>query len=241
VVYDANLLRNSALEDGLAGWAALGACTKLAAHEEEPANVPTETINDVADDYKPSGRYILATGRACEEDGLCQAITGSALKPRITYRVAGWISLGDGTKEEAVVRVNIRLGGDGEEECLVVEGGVVCAEAAKWTEIKGVFRLKGTLPSGAAAVHVQGAPAGVDVKVMDLQVFAVDRKARFKKLKKKTDKVSSALTSQDLPVQSENDLQLLCFGRYVPTLLDTKLHMRTLYSLCMTSSESAKN
>jgi hypothetical protein len=72
----------------------------------------------------------------------------------------------------------------------VVEGGVVCAEATKWTEIKGVFRLKGTLPSGAAAVHVQGAPAGVDVKVMDLQVFAVDRKARFKKLKKKTDKVS---------------------------------------------------
>jgi Tfp pilus assembly PilM family ATPase len=43
--------------------------------------------------------------------------------------------------------------------------------------------------SGAGAVHVQGAPAGVDVKVMDLQVFAVDRKARFKKLRKKTDKV----------------------------------------------------
>jgi hypothetical protein len=194
VVFDANLLKNSALEDGLAGWAPLGACTKLSAHEEEPANVPTETINDVADDYKPSGRYILAAGRACEEDGLCQAIPGGALRPRVTYRVAGWISLGDGTAKvdgagDAVVRINIRLGGDEEEECMVVEGGAVGAEAGKWTEIKGVFRLKGCLPSGSAAVHVQGAPAGVDVKVMDLQVYATDRKARFKKLRKKTDKV----------------------------------------------------
>uniref|UniRef100_A0ACD5VIB6 Uncharacterized protein n=1 Tax=Avena sativa TaxID=4498 RepID=A0ACD5VIB6_AVESA len=196
VVFDANLLRNSALEEGLAGWAALGACTELSAHEEEPANVPTETINDVADDYRPSGRYILAKGRACEEDGLCQAIPGGALKPRVTYRVAGWISLGDCAEAEAVVRINIRLRGDevdAEEKCLVVEGGAVCAEKGKWTEIKGVFRLKASpMLSGAAAaaaVHVQGAPAGVDVKVMDLQVFATDRKARFKKLKKKTDKV----------------------------------------------------
>jgi hypothetical protein len=199
VVFDENLLRNSALEDGLAGWAPLGACTKVSAHDEEPANVPTETINDVADDYKPSGRYIVATGRACEEDGLCQAIPGGALRPRVTYRVAGWVSLGDGMAKaegagDAVVRINIRLGGDGEEgveeeKCLVVEGGAVCAEAGKWTEVKGVFRLKGCLPSGSAAVHVQGAPAGVDVKVMDLQVYATDRKARFKKLRKKTDKV----------------------------------------------------
>uniref|UniRef100_A0ACD5TR08 Uncharacterized protein n=1 Tax=Avena sativa TaxID=4498 RepID=A0ACD5TR08_AVESA len=189
VVFDANLLRNSALEEGLAGWAALGACTELSAHDEEPANVPTETINDVADDYRPSGRYILAKGRACEEDGLCQAIPGGALRPRVTYRVAGWISLGDCADAEAVVRVNIRLGGDAEEECLVVEGGAVCAEKGKWTEIKGVFRLKASPPLSGAAVHVQGAPAGVDVRVMDLQVFATDRKARFKKLKKKTDKV----------------------------------------------------
>ncbi|CAM0879021.1 unnamed protein product [Alopecurus aequalis] len=190
VVFDANLLRNATLEDGLAEWAPLGACTKLSAHEEEPANVPTETINDVADDYRPSGRYILASGRACEEDGLRQAIPGGALRHRVTYRVAGWISLGGEVDGEHVVRVNVRLGGNGdEEECMVVEGGVVGAEAGKWTEIKGVFRLKGCLPSGAAAVHVQGAPAGVDVKVMDLQVFATDRKARFKKLRKKTDKV----------------------------------------------------
>ncbi|VAH56012.1 unnamed protein product [Triticum turgidum subsp. durum] len=188
VVFNANVIRNSALEDGLAGWAPLGACTELSVQHEEPEKVPTETINDVEDGYRPSGRYILATGRGGEEDGLCQAIPAGALKPRVTYRVAGWIGLGDGAAGEHAVRVNIRVDGEDEECALVVEGGAVCAEAGKWTEIKGVFRLKAS-PASGAAVHVQGAPAGVDVKVMDLQVFATDRKARFKKLRKKTDKV----------------------------------------------------
>lgn len=184
-----NLIENSALEDGLAGWAPVGTCTTLSVGEEEPAKVPTETINDVADGYRPSGRYILASGRADEADGLRRAITAAALiKPRVTYRVAGWIGLGDGAAEGATghaVRVNIRL--DEDDGC-VVEGGAVCAVVGKWTEIKGAFRLKKS--PCAAEVYVQGAPAGVDVKVMDLQVFATDRKARFRKLRKKTDKVS---------------------------------------------------
>ena len=185
MVFDLNLIENSALEDGLAGWAPVGSCTALSVHEEEP----TETINDVGEDYRPSGRYILASGRADEADGLRQAIKG-ALKPRVTYRVAGWISLGGGAAAEGAghaVRVNLRLDDD---EC-VVEGGAVCAEVGKWAEIKGAFRLKRS--PRAAAVSVQGAPAGVDVKVMDLQVFATDRKARFRKLRRKTDKVSERL------------------------------------------------
>jgi len=189
VVFDLNLIENSALEDGLAGWAPVGSCTALSVHKEEPAKVPTETINDVGEDYRPSGRYILASGRADEADGLRQAIKG-ALKPRVTYRVAGWISLGGGAAAEGAghaVRVNLRLDDD---EC-VVEGGAVCAEVGKWAEIKGAFRLKRS--PRAAAVYVQGAPAGVDVKVMDLQVFATDRKARFRKLRRKTDKVSERL------------------------------------------------
>lgn len=64
-----NLLENSTLEDGLAGWAAVGECTALSVHNEEPEEVPTETINTVADDYKPSGRYILAAGRAGRRTG----------------------------------------------------------------------------------------------------------------------------------------------------------------------------
>ncbi|KAG8046208.1 hypothetical protein GUJ93_ZPchr0008g12912 [Zizania palustris] len=187
VVFDANLILidNSTLEDGLAGWAPVGSGTKLSVHNEDQDKVPTETINTVADDYKPSGRYVLAAGRADEEDGLCCAVSGEQLKPRVTYRVAGWISLGDGAEGSHPVRVNLRLIDD---ECSVVDGGTVCAEAGRWTEIKGAFRLKAS-PCGRAAVYVQGAAAGVDVKVMDLQIFATDRRARFRKLRKKTDKV----------------------------------------------------
>lgn len=87
------------------------------------------------------------------------------------------------------MRVNLRL--DDDDEC-VVEGGAVCAQAGRWTEIKGAFRLKAS-PCGAT-VFVQGAPDGVDVKVMDLQIFATDRRARFRKLRKKTDKVSTHIT-----------------------------------------------
>nr|AAD41893.1 (1,4)-beta-xylan endohydrolase [Triticum aestivum] len=49
----------------------------------------------------------------------------------------------------------------------------------------GAFRLR-TEPR--TAVYVHGAPAGVDVKVMDVRVFPVDHKARFRQLKDKTDK-----------------------------------------------------
>ncbi|EES00361.1 uncharacterized protein LOC8061351 [Sorghum bicolor] len=188
VLFDVNLIENSALEDGLSGWSPVGTCTALSVVEEEPAKVPTETINDVADGYRPSGRYILASGRADEADGLRRPIAAAALiKPRVTYRVAGWIALGgDGATagDSHAVRVNLRL--DDDDGC-VVEGGAVCAEPGKWTEIKGAFRLKKS--PCAAEVYVQGAPPGVDVKVMDLQVFATDRKARFRKLRKKTDKV----------------------------------------------------
>ena len=44
-------------------------------------------------------------------------------------------------------------------------------------------------PSKVTA-YVQGPPPGVDLRVMDLQIYPVDRKARFEYLKEKTDKVS---------------------------------------------------
>ena len=75
---------------------------------------------------------------------------------------------------EHPVRVSIRVG---------VDGGAVCAEPGRWAEVKGTFRLSES-PRGAA-VHVHGAPAGVDVKVMDLRIIATDRKARFSHLKEK--------------------------------------------------------
>jgi hypothetical protein len=183
VAFDVNLLQNSTLEDGgLACWAPFGSrTTTLSVHSvEDGATLPVTMEQKLG-----SGRYILVSGRADEKDGLRQAITG-ALKPRITYRVGGWVRLGASSPAGgAAVRVNLAVDGD-EVEC-----GAVCAEAGGWTEIKGAFRLR-TEPRGAA-VYVHGAPAGVDVKVMDLRVFATDRQARFRQLKDKTDKVSLSI------------------------------------------------
>jgi GH35 family endo-1,4-beta-xylanase len=177
------------------GWAPSGARTALSLHrEDDKARLPAAAVGHV---HEPSGRYVLAAGRADEEDGLHQAISPGALKPRVTYRVAGWISVAGGEAAAAKegggqqraadghpVRISIRVGGDGGR---VVDGGAVCAEPGRWAEIKGTFRLSES-PRGAA-VHVHGAPAGVDVKVMDLRIIATDRKARFSHLKEKTDKV----------------------------------------------------
>jgi len=174
------------------GWAPSGAATALSLHDEDPARLPTAGVGH---GRKPSGRYVLAAGRAGEEDGLRQAITPpGALEPRVTYRVAGWISVaGDAAAEgggqqraaagEHPVRVSIRVGVDGRGRGRGVDGGAVCAEPGRWAEVKGTFRLSES-PRGAA-VHVHGAPAGVDVKVMDLRIIATDRKARFSHLKEK--------------------------------------------------------
>ena len=184
------------------GWAPSGARTALSLHHElDPARLPAASAAVRPHGHTPSGRYVLAGGRADEEDGLCQAITPGALKPRVTYRVAGWISVaaagaGVGGTTTAhhhpAVHVSIRVDGG---RCVMDGGAVACSAAAsddasssRWAEIKGGFRLKESPRS--AAVHVHGAPAGVDVKVMDLRIIATDRKARFRYLKDKTDKVS---------------------------------------------------
>uniref|UniRef100_A0A8I7BFK9 GH10 domain-containing protein n=1 Tax=Hordeum vulgare subsp. vulgare TaxID=112509 RepID=A0A8I7BFK9_HORVV len=189
---DASLItQNSTLEGGsLAGFAALGSrTTTLSVHDEE--EMVAVTVGHGGDGNEPSGRYILVSGRADEKDGLRQVITGGVLKPGITYRVAGWISLvvagaaSRGTSHP--VRVNLGVAMDDDEsESLQVECGAVCAEAGGWTEIMGAFRLM--TEQRSAAVYVHGAPAGVDVKVMDLRVVSVDREARFRQLKDKTDK-----------------------------------------------------
>ncbi|CAN6353258.1 unnamed protein product [Urochloa humidicola] len=170
------------------GWASSGARTALSQHHEDPVRLPAAGLGH---GHKPSGGYVLAANRTDDEDGLCHTIGAGVLKPRVTYRVAGWISVA-AVAEEAEdvnhqgghpVRVSIRTGDGG----CVVDGGAVCAEPGSWVEIKGAFRLRES-PRGAA-VHVHGAPAGVDVKVMDLRIIATDRKARFSHLKEKTDKV----------------------------------------------------
>jgi hypothetical protein len=61
-----------------------------------------------------------------------------------------------------------------------VNGGQVEADGDKWYEIKGAFKLE-KQPSKVTA-YVQGLPPGVDLTVMDLQIYQVDRKARFERI-----------------------------------------------------------
>lgn len=164
--------------------------------EQDVAMLPAAVDGERED--RPSDRYVVAARRDGEEDGLRLAVPAGALVPRVTYRVSGWVAVqvqgggdcdGDGERSH-VVRVSLCLDDCGVEgECRRIDCGAVCTGVAGgWVEINGTFRLNET-PRGTTAGHVHGAPAGVDVKVMDLRVFAEDRKARFRQLKDKTDKV----------------------------------------------------
>jgi hypothetical protein len=193
VAFEVNLIED---DGGLAGWAPVGTRTALSSHAERDtamlisgavsAAEPNERIR------RSSGRYIVASRRADEEDGLRRAVPAGALVPRVTYRVVGWVSVqGQGDGRHHAVRVGLRVDGDGgdDERGSWLDCGAARVEVGGgWAEINGAFRLRAS--PRVAAVHVHGAPAGVDVKVMDLQVYATDRKARLTQLKEQTDKVS---------------------------------------------------
>jgi hypothetical protein len=172
-------------EGDLDGWAPAGSST-LSTHTD-PAPPPlSATAEDVPRECKrkPSGRYVLAAHRGDEKAGLTREIS-QAPKPKVTYRVAGWVSVEGGPAGSDgghAVHVEVRTG-----EGSAVGGGVVLAQAGKWAEIKGAFRIDDQPPR--TEVYVHGPPAGVDIKVMDLRVCAVDRVARLRHLRKKTDKV----------------------------------------------------
>ncbi|KAL5227350.1 hypothetical protein ABZP36_015615 [Zizania latifolia] len=190
-----NHVENGSSEGGgLAGWTPSGSCTLSVHDEPAPETVTPPSLSATEDDEDddpaerkpmPTGRYVLAAHRAGEMDGLCWELS-CAPAPKVTYRVAGWVGLqgagaADGGAHHAV-RVEVRT-----DDGRPVGGGVVVAQAGKWSEIKGSFRVD--QPPSRANVYVHGPPAGVDLKVMDLQVFAVDKIARLRHLRKKTDKV----------------------------------------------------
>ncbi|KAF7020532.1 hypothetical protein CFC21_033614 [Triticum aestivum] len=171
-------------DGGLGGWASTGSSTLSVHHDHAPPPL-SATAEDVpcAHRRKPSGRYVLAAHRADEKDGLCREMP-CAPKPKVTYRVAGWVALEGGPSADGghPVHVEVRTH-DGAR----VGGGVLVAEPGKWAEIKGAFRVDEH--PRHAEVYVHGPPAGVDIKVMDMRVCAVDKIARLRHLRKKTDKV----------------------------------------------------
>lgn len=69
-----------------------------------------------------------------------------------------------------------------------VDVGQVEVNGDKWHEIVGSFRIE--RKPDEVIVYVHGPDSGIDLKLRDeIQISAVDRKARFEKLRSKTDEV----------------------------------------------------
>lgn len=106
------------------------------------------------------------------------------VKPYLTYQVSAWVKIGNATGPQSV---NIALSVDSQW----VNGGQVEITDDRWHEIGGAFRIE--KQAAKIMAYIQGPAVGVDLMVAGLQVFAVDRQARFKHLKRETDKVTHSV------------------------------------------------
>ncbi|CAH9053508.1 unnamed protein product [Cuscuta europaea] len=179
--YGVNIIINSNLDDGTTnGWFPLGNCTMITA-SGSPHILPPIARYSLGVCSLLSGRYLLVTNRTQIWMGPAQMITDK-VKPYLTYQVSAWIKIGNYTTNGPQI-INIAFGVDNE----YVSGGQVEINDDTWHEICGAFRIE-KQPT-KVMVYIQGPVAGVDLMVAGLHIFAVDRKARFKHLKKQTDKI----------------------------------------------------
>ncbi|XP_048226932.1 endo-1,4-beta-xylanase 3 isoform X1 [Ricinus communis] len=179
VPFGMNIVDNSNLDDGTTGWFPLGNCA-LSTETGSPRVLPPMARESLGPNKPLSGRYILVTNRSDSWMGPAQMITDK-LKLYLTYQVSAWVRIGAGATGFQIL--NVALGMDGEW----INGGEIESSDNKWHEIGGSFRIE-KQPSNVM-VYVQGPASGVDLMVAGLQIFPVNRKARFKYLKKQTEKI----------------------------------------------------
>lgn len=177
--FGVNIITNSELSDSTNGWFPLGNCT-LSVGTGSPHILPPMARDSLGPHEPLSGRYILVTNRTQTWMGPAQMIT-EKLKLFLTYQVSAWVHIGSGTTGPQ--NVNVALGVDNQW----VNGGQVEINDDRWHEIGGSFRIE-KQPS-KVMVYVQGPASGIDVMVAGLQIFPVDREARFRQLRRQTDKV----------------------------------------------------
>ncbi|XP_027356132.1 endo-1,4-beta-xylanase 1-like [Abrus precatorius] len=177
--FGVNIIENSNLANGTNGWFSLGNCT-LSVGAGSPRIIPPMARDSLGPHESLSGRYILVTNRTQTWMGPAQMIT-EKLKLFLTYQVSAWVRIGSGSTGPQ--NVNIALSVDNQW----VNGGQVELADDRWHEIGGSFRIE-KQPS-KVMVYIQGPASGVDLMVAGLQIFAVDRQARFKYLRRQTDKV----------------------------------------------------
>ncbi|XP_027940459.1 endo-1,4-beta-xylanase 1-like isoform X2 [Vigna unguiculata] len=179
VTFGVNIIQNSNLADGTNGWFPLGNCT-LSVKSGSPHIIPPMARDSLGPHELLSGRYILVTNRTQTWMGPAQIITDK-VKLFSTYQVSAWVRIGSGSSGPQ--NVNVALGVDNQW----VNGGQTEVSDDTWHEIGGSFRIE-KQPS-KVMVYVQGPAAGVDLMVAGLQIFPVDRHARFRYLKIQTDKI----------------------------------------------------
>ncbi|XP_022884483.1 uncharacterized protein LOC111401132 isoform X2 [Olea europaea var. sylvestris] len=176
--FGVNIIANSNLSDGTNGWFPLGNCT-LSVGNGSPHILPPMARDSLG--HAPlSGRYILVTKRTQTWMAPAQIITDK-LKLYLTYQVSAWVRIGTGATRPQ--NINVALGVDSQW----VNGGQVEINDDRWHEIGGSFRIE--KQPAKVMVYVQGPDAGVDLMVAGLQIFPVDREARFKHLQSETDKI----------------------------------------------------
>ncbi|WVZ21507.1 hypothetical protein V8G54_008829 [Vigna mungo] len=162
-------LREHNLDDGTNGWFPFGSCA-LSVGSGSPRIIPSMARDSLGPHEFLSGRYLLVTNRTQTWMGPAQAIT-EKLKLFLTYQVSSWVRI-----------VNVVLSVDDQW----VNGGQVEIADGRWHEIAGSFRIE--KQASKVMVCIQG-PSGVDLMIAGLQIFAVDRQARFKYLRRQTEKI----------------------------------------------------
>ncbi|WVY91083.1 hypothetical protein V8G54_036597 [Vigna mungo] len=179
VTFGVNIIQNSNLADGTDGWFPLGNCT-LSVKSGSPHIIPPMARDSLGPHELLNGRYILVTNRTQTWMGPAQIITDK-VKLFLTYQVSAWVRIGSGSSGPQ--NVNVALGVDNQW----VNGGQTEVSDDTWHEIGGSFRIE-KQPS-KVMIYVQGPASGVDLMVAGLQIFPVDRHARFRYLKIQTDKI----------------------------------------------------
>ncbi|KAG5045028.1 hypothetical protein AAZX31_06G046400 [Glycine max] len=177
--FGVNIIENSNLANGTNGWFPLGNCT-LSVGTGSPRIIPPMARDSLGPHESLSGRYVLVTNRTQTWMGPAQMIT-EKLKLFLTYQVSAWVRIGNGSSGPQ--NVNVALSVDNQW----VNGGQVEVADDRWHEIGGSFRIE-KQPS-KVMVYIQGPASGVDLMLAGLQIFAVDRHARFKYLRRQTDKI----------------------------------------------------
>ena len=174
-----NIIENSNLSNSTNGWFPLGSCT-LSVGTGSPHIVPPMARDSLGPSERLSGRFILVTNRTQTWMGPGQMITDK-VKLFLTYQVSAWVKIGSGAT--GAQNVNVALGVDNQW----VNGGQVEISDDRWHEIGGSFRIE--KQAAKIMVYIQGPAPGVDLMVAGLQIFPVDRHARFRYLRTQTDKV----------------------------------------------------